>query len=103
MIKILDSNYAKADLKQIADNVTQLNTEERTQLLRILEDFEDLFAGNLGDWETDPVYLELTPGSKLFTIKYYPVPIIDIKTFHKDLKRLVKTIESIRYPCIYNP
>ena len=79
MFKILDSYYAKADLKLVADNVTQLNTEERTQLLRIHEDFEDLFAGNLGDWETDPVDLELNPGSKLFTIKYYTVPIINNK------------------------
>ena len=30
MLKILDSTYVKADLKQLANNVTQLNAEERT-------------------------------------------------------------------------
>ena len=48
MVKILDSNYAKADLKQVAYSATQLNSEEITQLLRLLEDFEDLFDGTLG-------------------------------------------------------
>ena len=40
MVKILDSTYVKADLKEVADNATQLNAEERTMLLSLLEDFE---------------------------------------------------------------
>ena len=36
LLKILDSTYAKADIKQVADNATQLNYEERTQLLMLL-------------------------------------------------------------------
>ena len=86
LIKILNSNYAKADLKQIADNATQLNTEERNQLLRILKYFEDLFADNLGEWETYPVYLELKPGSKPVNSKYHSVSRINNETFYKDLK-----------------
>ena len=39
LVKIIDINYVKADLKQVADNATQLNSEERTQLLRLLEYF----------------------------------------------------------------
>ena len=34
LVKILDSIYANADLEHIAANATQLNAEERTQLLR---------------------------------------------------------------------
>ena len=55
MVKIFDITYAKADLKQVADNATHLNAEEITLLLSLLEDFKDLFDGNLGDWVTDPV------------------------------------------------
>ena len=36
LLKILDSTYAKADIKQVADNAKQLNYEERTQLLMLL-------------------------------------------------------------------
>ena len=49
LVKIIESNYVKADLKQVDNNATQMNTEERTQLLRLIEDFEVFFYVNLGD------------------------------------------------------
>ena len=55
MVKILDITYVKADLKHVANNDVHLNDEERTLSLRLLEDFEDLFDGTLGEWATDPV------------------------------------------------
>ena len=90
LVKILDSNYARAELKQVTNNATRLNDEERTHLLRLLEEFEYLFDGTLGDWDTDPVELELKPGSKPCNSKYYLVPIINKDTFRKELKRLLK-------------
>ena len=42
MVKILDSTYAKAELKHVV-NDSQLNDEKRNLLLILLEDFEDLF------------------------------------------------------------
>ena len=47
MVKIFESTYAKAELKYVADNATHLNSEERTQLLSLLEYFEDLFGVTL--------------------------------------------------------
>ena len=88
-VKILDSTYAKAYLNHIANNTTQLNAEERTQLLRLLEYFKDFFYGTLGEWATEPVNLELKPGYKLFNIKYCPVPRINKETFCRELKLLV--------------
>ena len=41
-----------------------MNSEERNQLLRILKDFEDLFDGTLGDWDTDNVDLGLKSNYK---------------------------------------
>ena len=90
MVKILNSTYAKAYLKQVADNTTQLNAEERTQLLSLIEDSEDLFDGTLGDWSTGLVDLDLKPGSKPFNSRYYPVPRINKETFSKELKHLVE-------------
>ena len=66
MVKILDSTYAKSDLKQVADNATQMNDEERTLVLSLLEDLNELFNGTLGKCATDPVDLELNPYSKPF-------------------------------------
>ena len=88
--KILDINYAKVELKHITNNATHLKAEERTQLLRLLEDFKDLFDFTLGDWGTELVDLELKPDYKPFNSKYYPVPIINKEAFRKELKHLVK-------------
>ena len=54
MVKILDSTYAKENLKQVVDIVNRMNYEERTQLLSLYGDFEDLFCGTLGYWVTEP-------------------------------------------------
>ena len=83
LLKIIDSTYEKAYLKQVADNATQLDAEERTQLLRLSKYFGGVFCGTLGDWDTESVGLEINPGSKPFNSKYYPFPIINRETFHK--------------------
>ena len=90
LVKTLNSNYTKAELKQKADNATQLVAEEWYQLLRHLEYFEDLFGGTLGDWDIDIVNLELNQGSRPFNCKYYPLPRIKKETFLKDLYHLLK-------------
>ena len=37
MVIFLDSIYAKIDLEQVAHNSTQLNADERTELIGILK------------------------------------------------------------------
>ena len=81
----------KADLRQLAANIIHLHSEEITELLRLLEYFEDLFDGTLGDWDTDPIDLALKPGSKPFNSKYYPVPRINKEIVCKYLKLLAET------------
>ena len=90
MVKILDSTCVKANLEHVTDNVTHLKSEERTQLLGLLKDLEDLLDETLGDWETDPIKLALNPYSKLFSCIYYTVPRTNKDTFCKELQRLVK-------------
>ena len=85
----LNSTYAKAYLKQIVDNSSQLNDEGRTLLLSFLEDFEEFFDVTLGDWDTEPVNLEPNPDSKPFNSRYYLVPRINKEIFRKEIKRLV--------------
>ena len=60
MVKIIDSNYEKAYLKQVV-NDSHMNSEERTLLLSLIKDFEDFFDGTLGERATEPVDLELKP------------------------------------------
>ena len=92
LVNIIDSAYENVDLKQGANNATQLNYENRTQLLRLLKYFKGLFDGTLGDWDTEPIHMELKPGCKPFNSKYYPVPIINKDAFCKEFKHLVKIV-----------
>ena len=90
LVRILDSTYTRENLKYVADNATHLNAEERTQSLRLLEYFQELFDGTIGEWGTDTVDLELKPYYEPFNNKYYLVPRINKDNFRKELKRLVK-------------
>ena len=92
LVKILDITYAKTDLEQVAANTSQINYEEKTQLLRLLKKFQYLFGGTLGDWDTEPVNLDLKPNSQSFNFKYYPVPRINKENFCKELELLLKII-----------
>ena len=89
IVKILDSKYEKADLDEVAANAEQLNKPQQRKLLSLLKDFEDLFDGTLGHWETEPIDIELKPDHKPSSARYYPVPRINKATFKKELLRLV--------------
>ena len=61
-----------------------------------------MLDGNLGEWDTDPVSMDLKPGSKPFNNKYYTVPRISKETFCKELKQLVEIgvltpVQQIKY------
>ena len=88
MVKILNSTYEKTYLKQVV-NDSRVNSEERTFLLILIGDFDDLFYGTLGYWSTEPVDLELKPDSITCNSRYYPVTRINKETFQKELKHLL--------------
>jgi hypothetical protein len=74
MIKILDSNYRKANLKKVIAGAKHLNDNERTKLYALLIKYEDLFDGTLGEWRTPPVDFELVDGAEPHSQHHYPVP-----------------------------
>ena len=89
-MKILDGTNDKAYLEQVAANATQLNAEDRTQLSRLLQYFQEVSDETLLDWDTDTSDLELKPDSRKYNCKYYPFPRIIKYAFSKDLQYLVK-------------
>ena len=105
MIKIIGIPYTKAELEHVDDNVTQLNDEDRTQLLGLRKYFGGFFDGTLGDWGTDPVNLELKPDYKPFYCKYYPVPRIKKDTFlwHILHPRLTELYTNAQHLYFYSP
>ena len=90
-VEILDASYDKADLpKVIEDTCKHLSREEQSKLLQLLESYAELFDGTLGDFQTEPVSLELKPGFKPYHGKPYPIPKKHDKAFRKEVERLVK-------------
>ncbi|MGH3053717.1 MAG: retropepsin-like aspartic protease, partial [Gaiellaceae bacterium] len=90
VMKILDANYQKADLKKLANDCTHLEAEDQHSLYLLLKDFEDLFDGTLGDWNTKPVDLKLKDDAKPYHSKPYDVAQIHWDTLGKEVERLCK-------------
>jgi len=65
IVRILNSKYKKADLDQeVAAGAEELDKPQQQKLLSLLKDFEDLFDGTLGNWNTEPIDIELKPEHK---------------------------------------
>ena len=90
MIKILDSNYQKANLKEIVRAAKHLNEMEKNLLYNLLIKFADIFDGTLGEWRKDPVDFELIDGAHPHSQRNYPIPHLYKEVFKKELDRLEK-------------
>ena len=58
---ILDAKYEKADLEEIVKEAEYLSSDEQQKLLRLLQRYETLFDGTLGNWEKEKYDIELKP------------------------------------------
>jgi hypothetical protein len=75
LIHILDANYEKANLRAIVtDNCTHLSNPEQTKLLELLQQFEELFNGTLGDWDCKPVSFQLKEGANHIMVGRFQYP-----------------------------
>ena len=52
-------------------------------------EFEDLFYGTLGKWDTSTADLEANTGSKPFNARCYPAANTNKDTLYKELQQLV--------------
>jgi hypothetical protein len=79
-VRILDANYKKADLPEVVKTCTHLSQNEQNELLEVLWEFEDLFDGTLGDWNTKPVSFELRRDAKPYHSRAFPIPKVHRET-----------------------
>jgi hypothetical protein len=90
LIEILDAKYEKAHLRAITkvDCLNHLSATERNKLLQILQEFEELFDGTLGDWDCKPVLLQLKEGAQPYHGRPFPIPKKHMETLKKEIQRL---------------
>ena len=89
VVHILDAKYEKADLQSVVSaNCTHLSLQDQNKLLELLTEYEELFDGTLGDWNSEPVSFELKKGTKPYHGRPFPVPKSHKETTMKELNRL---------------
>jgi hypothetical protein len=74
-MQILDVKYQKVGLQLIVrDNCKHLSTNQQKKILQLLQKYESLFDGTLGDQKTKPVSFQLKKGVSPYHGQAFPVP-----------------------------
>jgi hypothetical protein len=90
--KILDAEYKPSSLDDIIKTCENLHVEEQHQLKTLLQKYEHLFDGTLGEFNVEPISLQLMdPNCKPIHARAYTVPrSVEQQMRHsKEIVRLV--------------
>jgi hypothetical protein len=90
LIEILNAKYEKANLRAITkqDCLNHISATENDKLLKLLQEFEELFDGTLGDWNCNPVSLQLKEGAQPYHGRPFPIPKKHVETLKKEIQQL---------------
>jgi hypothetical protein len=88
-VQILDSKYKAIDVAKVIAEQAGLNTCQKAALHALLSKYRGLFNGELGDWDSSPVSIELQPNAKPFYDRSYPVPQIHEAAMRWEVEQLV--------------
>ena len=79
--KILDTKYKPANLKELTENLPQLNDNQKEHLRAFLDKGRSLFDGMLGLWKGSLYKIELQDNAKPHHARLYRIPHAYKKTF----------------------
>ena len=88
--RMTEAKYSPADLSVEVQKSGHLTKTEQHQLLQLLQKYEKLFDGTLGEWKTSPVHLELKEGATPYYGRPYPVPKSQEQKLKAEIARLIK-------------
>jgi hypothetical protein len=89
-VEILDAKYEKVDVDEVINQLNHLNTEQKEDLRKVLMEHTKLFDGTLGVHPHRKFHIDLVPGAIAKHARPYPVPVIHLSAFKKELLHLVK-------------
>jgi hypothetical protein len=88
--KILDADYKPASFDDVIKTCENLHVEEQHQLKTLLQKYENLFDGTLGEFTTEPISPQLMdPNCKPIHARAYTVPRSVEQLLRKEIVRLV--------------
>jgi hypothetical protein len=82
--RILDADYKAVDLPEIIKCISTIDDIEKYNLLGLLRNYEHLFDGTLGKFETSDAKLNLKEDAKPYHGKAFPVPKIHPDTLKNE-------------------
>ena len=85
---ILDADYTRVDIPQYVHEIPHLTTNEKEQLIQVLNQYPELFQGGLGTCTVRPISLEVEEGAKPYHARPYVIPKIYEETTKKEINRL---------------
>jgi hypothetical protein len=81
-IKILNAKYEKVQINDVVNQPKHL-------IKRVLSEFTKLFDGTLGVYPHRKFHINLEPNAMPKHCRPYPVPVIHLETFKKELSTII--------------
>jgi hypothetical protein len=90
LIEILDAKYDMANLRAITKEecLNHLSATEKDKLLKIQQEFEELFVGKQGDWDCNLVLFQLKEGVQPCHGRPFPISKKHAETLKNEIQRL---------------
>ena len=86
--RITDAKYNKANLPEVTKNSKNLTEAQQQKLLKLLQKFEPLFDGTLGEWKNTEYHIDLKEDAKPYHAKPFAVPRAYESAFKREVDRL---------------
>ncbi len=83
----LYAKYEKVEVDEVTDHLSHLNPQQKEDFKRVLQEHTKLFDGTLGVY---PHNIDLVSGAVAKHARPYPVPVIHLAAFKKELLHLVE-------------
>ncbi|KAG7359913.1 hypothetical protein IV203_035011 [Nitzschia inconspicua] len=84
------SDYRKVEIETVVAKQTHLNKAQQTDLLKVLDQYDQLFSGKIGHYTKRKFHIDIVKDATPFHCKQpYPVPLVDRETVKAELERQV--------------
>jgi hypothetical protein len=88
--EILDAKYEKVEIDEVINQLNHLTLEKKEDLRKVLKEHTKIFDGTLGVYPHKKIHIDLVPGAISKHARPYPVPVIHLNAFKKELLYLVE-------------
>jgi len=89
-VEIIHANYEKVEVDGVTNQLTCLSLQQKEDLKQVLQEHTKLFDGTLGVYSHRKFHIDLIPGTVAKHAWPYPVPVIHLAAFKKELLHLVE-------------